>query len=156
MDHPGITLKKKFFEPLGLTNYAIAKAIHVPQTRLSQITLGKRRITADTARRLSVFLGVPARWFLNLQMEYELHLVDKMVIREPIGRHVDPGVLIMPDGVRRFRGEAPVSVEPATYRIDDAARVRLRALTPDAGEQTTHAVEVDYGNGFRALVREPS
>jgi len=154
MEHPGILLKTRFFQPLGLSNYRVAKEIHVPQTRLSQITQGKRRITTDTAVRLGRFFGVPARWFLELQMKYDLHVAGQMVIAEPIGRHIDPDCLVMPNGVRRFRGEPPAS-QPMTHQVDAEARSRISdgaALLP-AGRETV-ARSVDYGNGFRALVRE--
>ena len=64
--HPGMVLKTMFLEPLKLSVYRVAKDIHVPQTRLSQIIAGERAITPDTALRLSKYFG------LELQAVYDL------------------------------------------------------------------------------------
>ncbi|HJN76280.1 MAG TPA: HigA family addiction module antitoxin [Myxococcota bacterium] len=154
MEHPGITLKEKFFQPLGLTNYAVAKAIHVPQTRLSQITRGKRRISADTARRLGVFFGVPARWFLQLQLEYDLHVLGELVIDEPIALFQHPDALIMPSGVRLLEPER--RRRPPGPRLVEVPRrlaAQLEAESEAIGPRKRREVhEVRYPNGMRGLV----
>jgi addiction module HigA family antidote len=70
--HPGEVLKEEFLLPLGLSAYKLARATHIPQTRVSEIVKGKRRITADTALRLSRFLGTSAKFWLSLQDDYDL------------------------------------------------------------------------------------
>ena len=55
--HPGEVLREEFLIPLGLSQYALAKAISVPALRISQICAGKRAVTADTALRLAAFFG---------------------------------------------------------------------------------------------------
>ena len=70
--HPGEILEIDFLEPLGLTAYALAKAIGVDQTRISQLTKAKRSITADTAIRLSKFFKMSAEFWLNAQSRYDL------------------------------------------------------------------------------------
>jgi addiction module HigA family antidote len=72
--HPGEILLKDFMEPLGLTQYALAKAIGVTPIRISQIARGKRAITADTALRLSRYFGTRPGWWLDLQTHYDLEL----------------------------------------------------------------------------------
>lgn len=70
--HPGEVLRHEFLEPLGVSAYRLSKDLNIPQTRLSQIIKGKRRITADTALRLSKYFGVSAKFWLGLQDDYDL------------------------------------------------------------------------------------
>ena len=70
--HPGEILLKDFLEPLGLSQYRLAKGISVPPRRINEIVLGKRAITADTALRLARFFGTSDRFWLNLQDAHDL------------------------------------------------------------------------------------
>ncbi len=70
--HPGEILHKDFLGPMKITPYALAKAIGVDQTRISQLIKGKRRFSADTALRLSKFFGTSAEFWLNAQSRYDL------------------------------------------------------------------------------------
>jgi len=70
--HPGEVLEKEFLIPLNITPYRLAKEIHVPQTRISQICKRQRSITTDTACRLARFFGTSQRFWLNLQDSYDL------------------------------------------------------------------------------------
>jgi addiction module HigA family antidote len=72
--HPGEILLEEFMVPHGLTQYRIAKDIGVPPRRINQIVHGKRAITADTALRLSRYLGTTDRFWLNLQARYDLEI----------------------------------------------------------------------------------
>ena len=63
---------KEFLEPLGITAYRLSKETFIPQTRVSQILKGKRRITADTALRLSKYFGTSAHFWLGLQNDYDV------------------------------------------------------------------------------------
>ena len=69
--HPGIILLEDWLKPLGLTQYALAKAIGVPPRRINEIVKGQRGITADTALRLAAFFGTDAQSWLNLQSHYD-------------------------------------------------------------------------------------
>jgi len=60
--HPGEILIEEFLRPMGISAYKLSKDIDIPQTRISQIVKGKRRITADTALRLSSYFGNSAKW----------------------------------------------------------------------------------------------
>ena len=70
--HPGEILKLEFLEPLEITAYRLSKDIKIPQTRISEIIKGRRRITADTALRLSKYFGNSAKFWLGLQDDYDI------------------------------------------------------------------------------------
>jgi addiction module HigA family antidote len=70
--HPGEILQKEFLIPLNITAYKLAKETNIPQTRISEILKGNRRITADTALRLSQFFGNSAKFWLGLQDDFDL------------------------------------------------------------------------------------
>ena len=70
--HPGEVLSQEFLIPYGITAYRLAKNIGIPQTRVSEIVKGNRRITADTALRLSKYFGTSAKFWLGLQDDYDL------------------------------------------------------------------------------------
>lgn len=71
---PGEILLKEFLEPLGITQYRLAQATGLPQTRISEIVRGRRAITTDTALRLSRALGVDDRFWINIQTDYDLEV----------------------------------------------------------------------------------
>ncbi len=70
--HPGEILLEEFLIPLEITAYRLSKEISIPQTRISEIIKGNRRITADTALRLSKFFGISAKFWLGLQDDYDI------------------------------------------------------------------------------------
>jgi antitoxin HigA-1 len=75
--HPGEILLEDFMKPLGLSQYALAKAIGVPPRRINEIVQGKRSITADTALRLGRYFRVDPQSFMNLQTHYDLKTAEK-------------------------------------------------------------------------------
>lgn len=70
--HPGEILREDFLTPLGLSAYALAKAISVPESRLSEILHGRRAITADTGLRLSRYFGLNDHYWTRLQESYDV------------------------------------------------------------------------------------
>ena len=70
--HPGEVLKEEFLEPLGITAYRLSKDTFIPQTRISEILKGKRRVTADSALRFAKYFGTSAKFWLGLQDDYDL------------------------------------------------------------------------------------
>ncbi len=72
--HPGEILLKEFLEPLGLSQYRLAKDTSVSPRRINEIVHGKRSISADTALRLARYFGTTDRFWLNLQVRYDLEL----------------------------------------------------------------------------------
>jgi addiction module HigA family antidote len=85
--HPGELLLEDFLKPLSLSQYKLAKRIHVPARRINEIVLGRRGISADTALRLARFFNTTPQFWLNLQSHYELDrasLESAASIREEI------------------------------------------------------------------------
>ncbi len=76
--HPGEILNYEFLEPLKITAYRISKDLKIPQTRISEIIKGNRRITADTALRLSKYFGNSAKFWLGIQDDYDIEDEKKM------------------------------------------------------------------------------
>lgn len=72
--HPGEILLMEFLEPLGISQYRLAKEISVPPRRINEIVQGTRAVTANTALRLARFFGMSERFWLNLQAHYELEI----------------------------------------------------------------------------------
>jgi antitoxin HigA-1 len=72
--HPGEVLREEFLVPLGMSAYALAKALHVPVNRITAILAGERAVSADTALRLAKYFGTTAELWINLQGAYDLEL----------------------------------------------------------------------------------
>ena len=72
--HPGEILLEEFLEPIGISQYRLAKDLSVPPRRINEIVLGKRAITPDTALRLSLFFGLSERFWINLQSRYDIEV----------------------------------------------------------------------------------
>ena len=70
--HPGEILLEEFLIPLKISAYKLSKDIKIPQTRVSEILKGRRRITADTALRLSNYFGNSAKFWLGLQDDFDI------------------------------------------------------------------------------------
>lgn len=77
--HPGEILLEEFLKPMNLSQNQIALALRVPARRINEIVHGKRRITADTALRLAHYFGMSPRFWLGLQMDYDLDVVEDEV-----------------------------------------------------------------------------
>lgn len=77
--HPGEVLLHDFMEPMGLSQYRVAKEISVPPRRINEIVHGLRGITADTALRLSRYFGLTDQYWLNLQSLYDLQMAREQL-----------------------------------------------------------------------------
>jgi len=77
--HPGEILLTEFLEPMGISQYRIAKAIDVPARRINEIVHGKRGISADTALRLSRALGLSDMFFINMQAHYDAEIAREQM-----------------------------------------------------------------------------
>ena len=87
--HPGEILLEEFLKPMGISQYRLAKDIHVPARRINEIVHGERAISPDTALRLSRYFGLSERFWLNLQARYDLEvekdrLGDRLEYEVPI------------------------------------------------------------------------
>ena len=80
--HPGEVLKEQFLIPLNISAYRLSKDLGIPQTRISEILKGNRRITADTALRLSHYFGNTAKFWLGLQDDYDIEEESLMKAKE--------------------------------------------------------------------------
>lgn len=85
--HPGEILLEEFLNPMEISQYRLAKDINVPARRINEIVLGKRSITADTALRLSEYFGMSEKFWLNLQMKYNLE-IEKDRLQDRLKREV--------------------------------------------------------------------
>ena len=88
--HPGELLLEEFLEPLGLSQYRLAKDISVPPRRINEIVHGTRSVTADTALRLARYFGTSERFWLNLQTRYDLE-----VEKDRLGRRLVAEVQVL-------------------------------------------------------------
>jgi len=80
--HPGEVLSEEFLIPFNITAYKLAKDIEIPQTRVSEIIRGNRRLTADTALRLSKYFGNSAKFWLGLQDDFDIE--EQLSIKGPL------------------------------------------------------------------------
>ena len=87
--HPGEVLLEEFLEPLDMSQNRLAREIGVPPRRINEIVLGKRSVTPDTALRLSRYFGTSSRFWLGLQMDYDLEETEREKSAE-IEREVHP------------------------------------------------------------------
>lgn len=89
--HPGEILLEEFLEPLGVSQYRLAKEISVPPGRINEIVHRERAITADTALRLARYFGTSERFWLNLQTRYDLE-----VEKDRLGGRLAKEVSVLP------------------------------------------------------------
>ncbi len=80
--HPGEVLKEEFLDPMGISAYRLAKDTGIPQTRISEIIRGRRRVTADTALRLAKYFGMSARFWLGLQDDFDIEEEEIAIHKE--------------------------------------------------------------------------
>ena len=88
--HPGEVLAADFLEPLGISQYRLAKDISVPARRINEIVHGTRAVSADTALRLARYFGTSDRFWLNLQAHYDLE-----VERDHLGAKLEMEVRVL-------------------------------------------------------------
>jgi addiction module HigA family antidote len=75
--HPGEMLREEFLAPMGLTQRALAEAIHVPYQRVNEIVNARRGVTPSTALRLAKFFGMSADFWMNLQLRWDLYFAQR-------------------------------------------------------------------------------
>ena len=92
--HPGEILLYEFLEPFKISAYRLSKDLKIPQTRISEIIKGRRRITADTALRLSKYFGNSAKFWLGLQDDFDIEeeKENKQSELNEIKQHADKNV----------------------------------------------------------------
>lgn len=80
--HPGEVLQEEFLTPLHVTAYKLSKDLSIPQTRISEILKGNRRVTADTALRLAKYFGNSAKFWLGLQDDFDIEEEKREKLKE--------------------------------------------------------------------------
>jgi len=88
--HPGEVLLEEFLKPMDISQNQLALAIRVPARRINEIVHGKRRITADTALRLARYFNMSPRFWLELQMDYDLDIAE-----DELGARLDEEVAVL-------------------------------------------------------------
>jgi addiction module HigA family antidote len=88
--HPGEILLEEFLDPMGISQYRLAKDISVPPRRINEIVHGARAVTADTALRLSRYFGTSELFWINLQAHYDLE-----VEKDRLGNRLKKEVAVM-------------------------------------------------------------
>jgi addiction module HigA family antidote len=86
--HPGEILLEEFLLPMNISQYKLAKDLDIPQNRISQIVNQTRRITADTAMRLSIYFGTTAKFWLGLQDDYDIE--EERILKKEEHKHIKP------------------------------------------------------------------
>jgi antitoxin HigA-1 len=125
--HPGEVLSEEFLKPLEITAYRLSKDTEIPQTRISQIIKGKRRITADTALRLSSYFGNSAKFWLGLQDDYDIEeekgekeaILLKIRKNAPLlerSMALSTLVFILPINITAYATNRPEQARPASIR----------------------------------------
>jgi addiction module HigA family antidote len=85
--HPGQVIKEDFLSDYGLNQAQLARALGIPESRMTEIIKGRRSITADTALRLARFYGNRPDFWLGLQSEYDLRQADASQIKKAVKPH---------------------------------------------------------------------
>jgi len=92
--HPGEILLEEFLEPMGISQYRLAKSINVSPRRINEIVHGQRSISADTALRLARYFGTSERFWMNLQVRFDLE-----VEKDRLGEMLDREVVVLDQAV---------------------------------------------------------
>jgi antitoxin HigA-1 len=92
--HPGEVLKDEFLDPMSISQYRLAKDIHVPPRRINELVHGTRAVTADTALRLARYFGTSERFWLNLQARYDLE-----VAKDALGDRLENEVRVLAESL---------------------------------------------------------
>jgi addiction module HigA family antidote len=153
--HPGVILKERFLEPLGITPADLASHIAVSIRRVQSLLRGRSGISTEMAIRLGLFFRVPPAWWLDLQSQYETEGVPLM---DKLREQVQPWgglehVLVGPRGVRILQPSPKPEAGPILVPISRELMERLRAQAALGKPHPPRQVRmVTYENGAVALV----
>lgn len=141
--HPGTILLEDFLQPKGLSQYRLAKDIQVPARRINEIVLGKRGITPDTALRLSAYFGTSERFWLSLQMRYELELAKDALAQSSTANPAKSSHEI---------ADADIPTNPGAPRMDP--RLLANKLDPSWLRARTQRTPAERGKLFRRYLEQ--
>lgn len=147
--HPGIALRKRFLEPLGIEAEELARALGAPHERIAALVAGEAALDVDTALRLGLFFDVPARWWLEMQARYDADDPGRLAaLRSVVAPYPGLGdVLVTPGGIRRLDAAREPS-GPIRVPVPEAllGRLRTRAERPlPRSEREPEVIELDDG-----------
>jgi addiction module HigA family antidote len=153
--HPGLILKERFLDPLGISPVDLAAHIGVSPRQVRAIVRGRRGISTETAVRLGLFFGVPPAWWLDMQSRYDTEgapLVEEL--REQAHPYEDmENVLVCPTGVRFSLPPPKRQPGPILMSVPEELEKRLRAQAALGKSHPPRKVRmVTYENGAVALV----
>lgn len=152
--HPGKILSNNFMRPLGLNANQVARGLDVHRSTVGRLLAGAQRMTPEIASRLGAYFRVPARWWLEMQLEHDAYrLRQQPEITEGVTPlEVDPAVLLTPTGVLHLGEPAAIGpTEPLSI-----PRAELEQLTPSSVPHKRAARVVSYDSGSVALIGEGS
>lgn len=126
--HPGVFLRQRFLDPLGIAPLDLARSIGIPKRRISELLNGRGSLTPEIALRLGLFFNVPARWWLDMQSEYDAADAERLEVLQSVVRpFAGRGrFFITPDGIQPLPDKA-ASSEPTTLPLAPEFVARLRA-----------------------------
>lgn len=118
--HPGVRLKERFLDPLGIDAQRLADAIGLPLAEIEALLLGQTALGPDIAMRLSLFFEVPARWWLEMQAQFDAADQERLEALRPTVRRCEDldQVLVTPSGVMRFDQAPDASAESFTTTVE--------------------------------------
>lgn len=125
MEHPGRRIQHRFLEPLGINGSQLAVGLGVNRSTVSRLLAGLQPITPAMAARLGAYFQVPARWFLQMQADYDAAVVEcspEMTAGvSPLD--IDPDWMLTPDGALSLSApqEPPPDAEVRTVQLDNGA-----------------------------------
>lgn len=153
--HPGVTLKERFLDPLGITPADLASHIGVSVRRVHSLLRGRSGISTEMAIRLGLFFQVPPGWWLDLQAQYDTQgapLVEKLRGQVRPWKNLEH-VLVGPKGVRILQPSPKRKTGPILVPVPDELMQRLRAQAALGKPHPPRQVRmVTYENGAVALV----
>ena len=154
--HPGRILFEDFMKPLSVTANHLAEQIGVNRSTIGRLIAGEQRLTPEMAARLGAYFGVPARWWLLMQAEFD----DREIAACPelfdgvTPMEVDPDILLTPTGVLRL--DTPDVAEPEPQPRLPRGALEAIPRSADHSPERRRVRVVRYENGALALVGEIS
>jgi antitoxin HigA-1 len=146
--HPGPNLYENFMVPLGITANQLAKSLGVNRSTLGRLLSGKQRLTLEMAARLAAHFGVPAKWWLQMQTDFDAQQIEKHPNwhRGVTPLTLDPALLVTPKGILNL-GDSTQFPPPTSLSVEV-----LESLPKDQGKGRRGVQVVRYENGSVALV----
>ena len=146
--HPGRILLQDFLRPLGLSAAELSRELGCSRSTISRLIDAQSRLTPPMAAKLSAFFGVPAAWWLQMQLTWDLHQIERFPVDDIEPLELDDSVLLTPKGVLHLFAAAPEPEEPISLSFE--------GLDAEVREEHRQVRQVIYDNGAVALVGDPS